>query len=96
MHVAEALIMLKRAVIKDNFYLVKRRKQLTVPVSRPVAKYIISQMNTRDFIKCEPNRNNPHQQVWIFKTYCDKWYYMKFVFIEDNQKVIFISFHQDY
>lgn len=96
MHVAEALVMLKRAVISDNFYLVKRRKQLAAPVSRQVVKHIVTQLTMRDFIKCEPNRNNPHQLVWIFKTYCDKWYYLKFVFIDDNQKVIFISFHQDY
>ncbi|MCD7117929.1 type II toxin-antitoxin system MqsR family toxin [Limosilactobacillus albertensis] len=49
-----------------------------------------------DFVKHEPNRNNPLQFVWVFKTSDGQTYYIKFVFAENNQKVVFISFHLDY
>nr|WP_325064717.1 hypothetical protein [Limosilactobacillus albertensis] len=57
---------------------------------------MVRQLCINDFVKHEPNRNNPLQFVWVFKTSDGQTYYIKFVFAENNQKVVFISFHLDY
>ncbi|MCF1851847.1 hypothetical protein QP343_06895 [Lactobacillus jensenii] len=41
---------------------------MAMPVSVPLAKELIRQLSIDDFVKHEPNRNNPLQFVWIFKT----------------------------
>ena len=69
---------------------------MAMPVSVPLAKELIRQLSIDDFVKHEPNRNNPLQFVWIFKTADEQKYYIKFVFTENNNLVVFISFHLDY
>lgn len=95
MEVGEALARLKFLVRHDKFIIVQRRSIMALPVSRPLAKEIVRQLSIKDFVRHEPNRNNPLQFVWIFKTVDNQVYYIKFVFIDDNQKVVFISFHLD-
>lgn len=96
MEVTEALARLKYLVRHDRFYMVKRRKRMAAPVSVALAKEIVMQLTPGDFVKHEHNRNNRLQYVWIFKTDYGLTYYIKFVFTENNQKVVFISFHPDY
>lgn len=80
----------------DHFYMVQRQNRMAMPVSVTLAKEIVRQLSINDFVKHEPNRNNPLQFVWVFKTSDGQTYYIKFVFTENNQKVVFISFHLDY
>lgn len=96
MDVAEALARLKFLVSHDHFQMVQRRARMAMPVSETLAKEIVRQLLISDFVKHEPNRNNPLQFVWVFKTSDGQTYYIKFVFTENNQKVVFISFHLDY
>ena len=96
MEVAEALARLKFLVKHDHFQMVQRRDKMALPVSVTLAKEIVKQLSVSDFVKHEPNRSNPLQFVWVFKTSDGQTYYIKFVFTEDNQKVVFISFHLDY
>lgn len=96
MGVSEALARLKFLVSHDRFHMVQRRNRMAMPVSVDLAKEIVSQLTVDDFVKHEPNRNNPLQFVWVFKTSDGQIYYIKFVFTENNQKVVFISFHLDY
>lgn len=96
MDVTEALARLKFLVKRDQFHMVQRRNKMAIPVSVPLAKELVRQLSISDFVKHEPNRNNPLQFVWIFKTSDGQTYYIKFVFTENNQKVVFISFHLDY
>jgi hypothetical protein len=96
MDVAEALARLKFLVRHDRFQMVRRRQQMATPVSVPLAKEIVRQLSLTDFVKHEPNHNNPSQYVWVFKTADGQVYYIKFVFVQDNQEVVFISFHVDY
>lgn len=96
MEVSEALARLKFLVNHDQFQMVQRKDRMAMPVSIPLAKEIVMQLSIRDFVKYEPNRNNPLQFVWVFKTVDGQTYYIKFVFINDNKKVVFISFHLDY
>lgn len=76
--------------------MVRRKDKMALPVSLSLAKEMVSQLSETNFIKCERNRNNPLQFVWIFKTSDGQAYYIKFVFVDNNQKVVFISFHLDY
>ncbi len=96
MEVAEALARLKFLVKRDRFMLVKRRDRMAMPVPVTLVKEIVRQLSVNDFVKHEPNRNNPLQFIWVFKTSDGQTYYIKFVFTDDNQKVVFISFHLDY
>ena len=96
MDTAEALARLKFLVRHDNFKLVNRKKKMAVPISIPVVKEVVKQLSIRDFVKHEPNRNNPMQFVWVFKTIDGHVYYIKFVFINHFHKVVFISFHINY
>ncbi|WP_261374626.1 hypothetical protein [Lactobacillus jensenii] len=48
--------------------MVRRTDKMAMPVSVPLAKELIRQLSIDDFVKHEPNRNNPLQFVWIFKT----------------------------
>lgn len=96
MEVFEVLARLKFLVSHDRFQIVRRKKKVAMPVSVPLAKELVKQLTINDFVKCEPNRNNPLQFVWIFKTSDGQTYYIKFVFTDSNQKVVFISFHLDY
>lgn len=96
MEVWEALAKLKFLVRHDRFYLVKRRSRQAMPVSETLAKEIVAQLSVEDFVAHELNRNNPTQFVWIFKTSDGQIYYLKFVFDDDNNRVVFISFHLDY
>lgn len=57
MEVAEALTKLKFLVSHDRFKLVTRRGTMKVPVSRMLAKTIIEQLSSEDFVKHERNRN---------------------------------------
>ncbi|MEY8736265.1 type II toxin-antitoxin system MqsR family toxin [Lactobacillus sp. AN1001] len=84
MDVSEALAKLKFLVKRDQFQLVQRRDRMAMPVSNSLAKEIIKQLSTKDFIKHEPNHNNPLQFVWIFKTSDGQTYYIKFVFTDNN------------
>ncbi|GEP18886.1 type II toxin-antitoxin system MqsR family toxin [Pediococcus argentinicus] len=95
MSVNEALAKLKYLVSHGKFKIVNRRDSPALPVSNELAREIIRQLALDDFIKCEPNRNNPIQMVWIFKTDDGQRYYIKFLFLEEEPKVIFISFHLD-
>lgn len=96
MNVTEALARLKFLVKHDRFHTVKRKSKMALPVSDSLAKEIVRQLSVNDFVKSERNRNNPLQFVWVFKTSDGETYYIKFVFVENNQKVVFISFHLDY
>ena len=96
MDVAEALARLKFLVRHNQFQMVQRRSRMAMPVSIALAKEIVRQLSISDFVKHEPNRNNPLQFVWVFKTSDGQTYYIKFVFTENDQKVVFISFHLDY
>jgi hypothetical protein len=96
MDVGEALARLKFLVNHDRFYMVQRQSRMAMPVSVTLAKEIVRQLSINDFVKHEPNRNNPLQFVWVFKTSDGQTYYIKFVFTENNQKGVFISFHLDY
>lgn len=96
MEISEALARLKFLVSHDQFQMVQRRDKMAMPVSITLAKELVRQLSISDFVKCEPNRNDPLQFVWIFKTNDGQTYYIKFVFIEHYQKVVFISFHLDY
>lgn len=96
MEVAEALARLKFLVKHDHFQMVQRKNKMAMPVSVPLAKELVRQLSISDFVKHESNRNNPLQFVWVFKTSDGQVYYIKFVFTDDNQKVVFISFHLDY
>lgn len=95
MEVAEALTKLKFLVSHDRFKLVTRRGTMKVTVSRMLAKTIIEQLSSEDFVKHERNRNNYIQFIWVFKTEYDQTYYIKFVFAENVHLVVFISFHLD-
>lgn len=96
MEVAEALARIKFLVKHNHFQMVRRRDKMAMPVSVTLAKEIVKQLSISDFVKHERNRSNPLQFVWVFKTSDGQAYYIKFVFTEDNQKVVFISFHLDY
>ena len=96
MDVAEALATLKFLVRHNEFKMVRRTDKMAMPVSVPLAKELIRQLSIDDFVKHEPNRNNPLQFVWIFKTADEQKYYIKLVFTENNNLVVFISFHLDY
>ncbi|MCR1903933.1 type II toxin-antitoxin system MqsR family toxin [Lactobacillus taiwanensis] len=96
MEVSEALARLKFLVRHNQFHMVQRRDRMAMPVSETLAREIVKQLEIKDFVKHEPNRNNPLQYVWVFKTSDGQTYYIKFIFIENNQKVVFISFHLDY
>lgn len=96
MEVAEALARVKFLVKHNHFQMVRRRDKMAMPVSVTLAKEIVKQLSISDFVKHERNRSNPLQFVWVFKTSDGQAYYIKFVFTEDNQKVVFISFHLDY
>lgn len=96
MDVTEALARLKFLVSHDRFYMVRRQSWMAMPVSVTLAKELVRQLSISDFVKHEPNRNNPLQFVWVFKTSDGETYYIKFVFTENNQKVVFISFHLDH
>lgn len=96
MEVAEALARVKFLVNHNHFQMVRRRDKMAMPVSVTLAKEIVKQLSISDFVKHERNRSNPLQFVWVFKTSDGQAYYIKFVFTEDNQKVVFISFHLDY
>lgn len=61
-------------------------------VSVTLAKRIVRQLSISDFVKHEPNRNNPLQFVWVFKASDGQTHYIKFVFTENNQKVVFTRF----
>lgn len=63
MSIAEALARLKFLVNHDRFYMVQRRSQMAMPVSPSLAKTIVNQLTINDFVKHEPNRNNPLQFV---------------------------------
>ena len=96
MEVGEALARLKFLVNHDRFHMVQRQSRMAMPVSVTLAKEIVRQLSINDFVKHEPNRNSPLQFGWVFKTSDGQTYYIKFVFTENNQKVVFISFHLDY
>lgn len=96
MDVTEALARLKFLVNHDRFYMVQRQSRMAMPVSVTLAKELGRQLSISDVVKQEPNRNNPLQFVWVFKTSDGETYYIKFVFTENNQKVVFISFHLEY
>lgn len=51
MEVAEALTKLKFLVSHDRFRLVARQCTMKVPVSRMLAKTIIEQLSSEDFVK---------------------------------------------
>ncbi|APG71442.1 hypothetical protein LD731_04835 [Lactobacillus delbrueckii subsp. delbrueckii] len=51
MEVAEALTKLKFLVSHDRFRLVARQGTMKVPVSRMLAKTIIEQLSSEDFVK---------------------------------------------
>lgn len=96
MEIEEALGLLKYLVKHDRFHIVNRRDIMAQPVSRELAKSIVQQLSVDDFQSHERNRNNPMQFVWIFITDDGERYYIKFVFIENNSGVVFISFHISY
>lgn len=96
MEVSEALAKLKFLVRHDRFYMVRRRARQAMPVSEDLAKEVVAQLSIDDFVSHEPNRNNPAQFVWIFKTSDGQIYYLKFIFDDENNRVVFISFHLDY
>ncbi|MGQ5710023.1 hypothetical protein [Lactobacillus sp. PSON] len=60
---------------------------MAIPVSVPLAKELVLSIN--DFVKHEPNWNNPLQFVWVFKTSDVQTYYIKFVFTENNYLSVF-------
>ncbi|KRL83815.1 hypothetical protein FC32_GL001077 [Ligilactobacillus apodemi DSM 16634 = JCM 16172] len=76
--------------------MVRRKDKMAVPVSNLLAKELVKQLSVSDFVKHEPNRNDPLQFAWVFKTSDGQTYYIKFVFTDNCHKVIFISFHLDY
>lgn len=96
MEVSEALARLKFLVRHNQFHMVQIRDRMAMPVSETLAREIVKQLEIKDFVKHAPNRNNPLQYVWVFKTSDGQTYYIKFIFIENNQKVVFISFYLDY
>lgn len=57
-----------------------------MPVSVTLAKEIVRQLSINDFVKHEPNRNNPLQFVWVFKTSDGQTYYIKFVLLRTTKK----------
>lgn len=64
-------------------------------VSVTLAKESGRQVSINEFIKYEPNRNNSLEFVGYLRLVGVN-YYIKFVFTENNQKVVFISFHLEY
>lgn len=96
MEIEEALGLLKYLVSHDHFHIVNRRDVMAQPVSRELAKSIVQQLQASDFQGHERNRNNPTQFVWIFITDDGERYYIKFVFVENDSRVVFISFHVSY
>ena len=75
MEVQEALARLKFLVNHGPFQIVRRRDRMAMPVSRDLAKELVRHLLVTDFVKKEPNRNNPTQFVWIFKTSNGEVYY---------------------
>lgn len=93
MRLAKVLARLKYLVSRNQFYLVNRRAEHAQTVTSSLAKEITNQLSIDDFQKYEEDRNRPDEYIWMFKTDYGDIYYIKFKFIEDNQKVRFISFH---
>ena len=72
MEVGEALARLKFLVNHDRFYMVQRQSRMAMPVSVTLAKEIVRQLSINDFVKHEPNRNNPLQFVWVWQIAINK------------------------
>lgn len=89
-----ALKWLKQLVKEDSFLLVKRKAKHATPVTRELVKVIVEELKTTDFVKVEPDRAIPNEYVWIYETDFGVKYYIKFKFLHNSKKVLFISFHE--
>lgn len=89
-----ALMLLKRLVRNDQFYLVKRKAKHASPVTKELAKIIVKDLSIHDFIKSEKDRSFPDEYVWIYEATFGIKYYIKFKFEKNNTLAVFISFHE--
>lgn len=89
-----ALKRMKNLVKKNQFLLVKRRAKHATPVSKELAKIIVSYLSIKDFIKEEEDKQYPNTYVWIYETTYGSKYYIKFKFKNEGNIVVFISFHE--
>lgn len=84
---------MKVLVRKDQFIIVNRRAHHAAPVSSSVAKIVVANLTMKDFIKCELDRDESRDYIWIYVTDVGITYYLKFKFINNFHCVKFISFH---
>lgn len=89
-----ALLLLKKLVKEDHFYLVKRKAQHASPVPKELAKIIVLNLSMKDFVNREKDRGFPNEYVWIYETTFGVKYYIKCKFKNQNTFVVFISFHE--
>ncbi len=89
----EPVFALKNLVKNNQFLLVKRRAKHATPVSKELAKIIVSYLSIKDFIK-EEDKQYPNTYVWIYETTYGSKYYIKFKFKNEGNIVVFISFHE--
>ncbi len=89
-----ALIRLKNLVKNDQFLLVKRKAEHATPVTKELAKLIVADLSIKDFVKKDKDRAYPNEYVWIYETTYGVKYYIKFKFKDNNNLVLFISFHE--
>ncbi|MDF7683733.1 type II toxin-antitoxin system MqsR family toxin [Lactobacillus sp. ESL0679] len=93
MNLIEVLARLKYLVAKDQFCLLNRRARRAQAVTSALAKEIVKQLSIEDFRSFEEDRDRIGEYLWIFQTEYGEVYYLKFKFVENNQRVKFISFH---
>lgn len=89
-----ALKRMKNLVKKNQFLLVKRRAKHATPVSKELAKIIVSYLSIKDFIKEEEDKQYSNTYVWIYETTYGSKYYIKLKFKNEGNIVVFISFHE--
>ena len=89
-----ALKRMKNLVKNNQFLLVKGRAKHATPVSKELAKIIVSYLSIKDFIKEEEDKQYPNTYVWIYETTYGSKYYIKFKFKNEGNIVVFISFHE--
>ena len=89
-----ALIRMKNLVANNQFLLVKRKAKHATPVTKELAKVIVSYLSIEDFIKEEEDRQFPNTYVWIYETTYGSKYYIKFKFKNKGNLIVFISFHE--
>ncbi len=88
-----ALKILQRLVAEDKFVIVNRRVAHAKGVSNEVAKVVIAQLTSDDFVKVTKDRAFPNEYLWVYETDVGIIYYIKCKFASDLSCVKFISFH---